>query len=243
MFPIVRKTYKASEIEIDPHEVLRYLGYKKDLVTAEDLAQVEGFLPEACTAVKPAACWGRFEVELLPGDVIRFPYGEVKSADLARNLRGGRETSGREVAPSGAAVPPSGAAVPPATAGAPSGVSASSRREIFIFATTIGLDYDRLVQRAHISSMAKASFLNAIGAAAVENVCDQLNEELRQLAAGEGKTLRPRYSAGYGDFTLENQRGIFDLLTPSKYIGLTLKDNLIMVPEKSVTAVIGIGAE
>ena len=236
MFPIVRKTYKASEIEIDPHEVLRYLGYKKDLVTAEDLAQVEGFLPEARTAMKPAACWGRFDVELLPGDVIRFPYGEVKSADLARNLRGRRETSGMEGAPSVAAVPP-------AIAGAPSGASAFSRREIFIFAATIGLDYDRLVQRARISSMAKASFLNAIGAAAVENVCDQLNEELRQLAASEGKTLRPRYSAGYGDFTLENQRGIFDLLTPSKYIGLTLKDNLIMVPEKSVTAVIGIGAE
>ena len=88
--------------------------------------------------------------------------------------------------------------------------------------------------------MAKASFLNAIGAAAVENVCDQLNEELCRIAAEEGKSLRPRYSAGYGDFSLENQRGIFDLLSPAKQIGLTLKDNLIMVPEKSVTAVIGL---
>ena len=88
--------------------------------------------------------------------------------------------------------------------------------------------------------MAKASFLNAIGAAAVVNVCDQLNEELCRIAAEEGKSLRPRYSAGYGDFSLENQRGIFDLLSPAKHIGLTLKDNLIMVPEKSVTAVIGL---
>ena len=219
-FPIVRKSYKASEIEIDPHEVLRYLGYKKELVTAEDLAQVEGFLPEARAAMKAAACWGRFEVDLLAGDKIRFPYGDVESRDLSRNLRGG----------------------------APVGDCAScapARREIFLFAATIGLEYDRLVQRARISSMAKASFLSAIGAAAVEKVCDLLNEEPRQLAAGEGKTLRPRYSAGYGDYTLENQRGIFDLLTPAKYIGLTLKDNLIMVPEKSVTAVIGIeiGAE
>ena len=208
-FPIVRKLYKAQEVTIDPHEVLRYLGYKKDLVTAEDLAQVEGFLPEACACMKPAACWGRFTIELLEGDKIRFPYGEVHSADLTKNFKGGNVAC----------------------------------REIFLFAATIGLEYDRLVQRARISSMAKASFLNAIGAAAVENVCDQLNEELRQLAASEGKSLRPRYSAGYGDYTLENQRGIFDLLTPAKYIGLTLKDNLIMVPEKSVTAVIGIGAE
>ncbi|WP_051537956.1 hypothetical protein [Treponema sp. C6A8] len=201
-YPIVRKTYQAAEIEIDPGEVLRYLGYKKDLVTAEDISQVEAFIPEARAAIKPAACWGRFAVQLHPKNKITFPYGEVISKDLSRNLAG--------------------------------------CSEIFLFAATIGLEYDRLVQRARISSMAKASFLNAIGAASVENVCDQLNEELRQLAAGEGKSLRPRYSAGYGDYTLENQRGIFDLLTPSKYIGLALKDNLIMVPEKSVTAVIGI---
>ena len=35
-------------------------------------------------------------------------------------------------------------------------------------------------------------------------------------------------------------RAFFELLNPAKLIGLTLKDNLIMVPEKSVTAVIGI---
>ena len=58
--------------------------------------------------------------------------------------------------------------------------------------------------------------------------------------AREGKELCPRYSPGYGDFALENQKGIFNLLSPSKYTGLTLKDNMIMVPEKSVTAVIGI---
>ena len=88
--------------------------------------------------------------------------------------------------------------------------------------------------------MAEASFLNAIGAAAVEDVCDRLNDELRQFAASEGKSVRPRYSPGYGDYDLENQRGIFSLLEPAKHIGLTLKDNLIMVPEKSVTAVVGI---
>ncbi len=206
-FPIVKKTYKASEIIIDPHEVLRYLGYKKELVTADDIGQVEALLPEARAAIKAAACWGRFDVEVLEEGGISFPYGQVCSRDLWRNLTQG---------------------------------TASGRLEIFLFAATIGLEYDRLVQRARISSMAKASFLNAIGAAAVENVCDQLNEELGKIAAGEGRTLRPRYSAGYGDFSLENQRGIFDLLNPAKQIGLTLKDNLIMVPEKSVTALIGI---
>lgn len=209
LFPVVRKIYKAEELKIEPNEVLRYLGYKRELVTPEDVAQVEALLPEAIATIKPAACWGRFEVELLPGDQIHLPYGTVHSADLSRNLRGG--------------------------------VAATSPcAELFIFAATIGIAYDRLVQTARLSSMAKASFLNAIGAAAVEDVCDRLNEELRQLAAAEQKSLRPRYSPGYGDYDLENQRGIFSVLDPPKHIGVSLKENLIMVPEKSVTAVVGI---
>lgn len=207
-FPVIKCSYRAEDIEIDPHEVLRYLGYKKELVTAEDIAQVQALLPEARAAIKAAACWGRFEVELLEEGKIRFPYGQAVSRDLWKNLTNSSQPCGS--------------------------------REVFLFAATIGLAYDRLVQRARITSIAKASFLNAIGAAAVENVCDQLNEELCRIAAEEGKSLRPRYSAGYGDFSLENQRGIFDLLSPAKHIGLTLKDNLIMVPEKSVTAVIGL---
>lgn len=209
MQPVIKRTYKAEEIEINPHEVLRYLGYKKELVSSDDIAQVERLLPEARSAIKAAACWGRFDIKLLPDDIIAFPYGQVQSHDLRRNFALGAE---KDTLPS----------------------------EIFIFAATIGLDYDRLVQRSRISSMAKASFLNAIGAAAVEDVCDRLNDELKKLAAREGKELCPRYSPGYGDFSLENQKGIFNLLSPSKYTGLTLKDNMIMVPEKSVTAVIGI---
>ena len=208
MQPVIKRPYKADEIKIDPREVLRYLGYKKELVTADDIARVEGLLPEARSAMKPSACWSRFEVELFPDDFICFPYGQVQSHDLRRNFC--------------------------------SGDKEKAVREVFIFAATIGLDYDRLVQRSRITSMAKASFLNSIGAAAVENVCDLLNDELGQLVKAEGKELCPRYSPGYGDYTLENQRGIFGLLNPSKLIGLSLKDNLIMVPEKSVTAIIGI---
>ena len=59
-FPVIKCSYRAEDIEIDPHEVLRYLGYKKELVTAEDIAQVQALLPEARAAIKAAACWGRF---------------------------------------------------------------------------------------------------------------------------------------------------------------------------------------
>lgn len=113
-------------------------------------------------------------------------------------------------------------------------------QEIYIFAATIGPRFDMTLVRTRQQSIAKAAVLQSVGAASVEALCDTLNEELRQKALNNGERLHPRYSPGFGDLGLENQRGVFSVLRPEKNIGLTLKDNLIMAPEKSVTAIIGI---
>jgi hypothetical protein len=82
--------------------------------------------------------------------------------------------------------------------------------------------------------------LQAAAAALIEEVCDELNEQLRLDAAREGKSLRPRFSPGYGDFRLEHQPELFRILEIQKRIGVTLTGHLLMMPSKSVTAVIGI---
>jgi hypothetical protein len=50
-----------------------------------------------------------------------------------------------------------------------------------------------------------------------------------------------RYSAGYGDFALENQRTFYRLLGLER-IGVTLTESCILMPEKSVTAICGVVA-
>ena len=112
--------------------------------------------------------------------------------------------------------------------------------EIFMIAATIGPKFDRELKRMHLTSMADAAVLQAVGATAVESLVDELNAHLADICQTEGLKLKPRYSAGYGDYTLENQKGIFKVLEPLKYTGITLMDTLIMAPEKSVTAIIGI---
>jgi glyceraldehyde-3-phosphate dehydrogenase/erythrose-4-phosphate dehydrogenase len=51
--------------------------------------------------------------------------------------------------------------------------------------------------------------------------------------------LSRRFSAGYGDFSLENQRIIYFALLLG-HMGVTITNDNILVPEKSVTAVTGI---
>jgi hypothetical protein len=72
--------------------------------------------------------------------------------------------------------------------------------------------------------------------AALDWIMDYINRQLRR----ESKHLLPRrFSAGYADFALENQREIYQKLQLEK-IGVTLTPSYLMMPEKSVTAISGI---
>jgi hypothetical protein len=72
--------------------------------------------------------------------------------------------------------------------------------------------------------------------AALDWIMDFLNQQVRR----DGKRLLSRrFSAGYADFNLENQKIIYEKLQMDK-IGVAITSNFILLPEKSVTAISGI---
>lgn len=113
-------------------------------------------------------------------------------------------------------------------------------REVILLAATIGVEIDRLLARNARLSPSRAVISDALASAAIEAWCDSLNARLTENLSAEGCFLRPRFSPGYGDFPLSVQPRLLDCLQAGKRIGLTLTDSLLMVPTKSVTAVIGI---
>ena len=113
-------------------------------------------------------------------------------------------------------------------------------KEIVMLAVTIGPGADRLVKRSEIRDMLKAYTYQAVGAAAVEAWCDEVNERIKQEAADKELYARPRFSPGYGDFPLEVQKDFERILEMPKSIGVSLSDSLLMTPTKSITAVIGL---
>ncbi len=116
-------------------------------------------------------------------------------------------------------------------------------RSIVMLAATLGIGPDRLAARTRLSSISDAAILQAAGAAMIESYVDLLNEEVRAQAAQEGLYARPRFSPGYGDFALSHQTAFFEALMARREIGITLTDSLLMIPSKSVTAVIGLSDE
>jgi hypothetical protein len=72
--------------------------------------------------------------------------------------------------------------------------------------------------------------------AALDWIMDYINRQLLR----ESKHLLPRrFSAGYGDLALDNQKEIHEKLQLAK-IGVNLTPSCLLVPEKSVTAISGI---
>lgn len=111
--------------------------------------------------------------------------------------------------------------------------------EIIVFCATVGVELDRLIKRYSLTSPASAVMLQALGSERVEALCDRFCAD---IAEEIGMELRPRFSPGYGDLSLEIQRDIFAAVDPMK-IGVSLGENLFMTPSKSVTAIIGIKKE
>jgi len=116
----------------------------------------------------------------------------------------------------------------------------SSCESAILFAATIGPAADKLIKKYSIINLAKAAVVQAAGAALIETFCDSLEDTIESEATARGLYLRPRFSPGYGDLSLEYQRDFFNILECNKRIGVSLTDTCLMYPSKSVTAIIGL---
>ncbi|MFH0763627.1 MAG: vitamin B12 dependent-methionine synthase activation domain-containing protein [Candidatus Omnitrophota bacterium] len=112
---------------------------------------------------------------------------------------------------------------------------------LYIMAVTIG----RGIEEAATKYMEKGDplrgyILDRIGSFACESLAESVEEGLRKTYAPEGLSVSMRFSPGYCDFPIEEQFKLNKTLDFSK-IGIAINKNCMMVPKKSITAIVGIG--
>lgn len=107
-----------------------------------------------------------------------------------------------------------------------------------LMCVTLSADVDKLIRSYEAEGMEKALIADALASAAVEQVCNKA-EALIQSALGN-YSYTWRFSPGYGDFPLDIQKEFISVTEADRKIGLTVTENLILIPRKSVTAVMGI---
>ena len=109
--------------------------------------------------------------------------------------------------------------------------------EAVLYAITLGPQADQLLRRWSVRDMAKAAVGQAVCAAWLDQLAAQYVEG---LDLGEGEYPTPPFSPGYGDWSLSHQQEVLDLLDAPRRMGLTLTQAGMLVPEKSITALVGV---
>lgn len=113
--------------------------------------------------------------------------------------------------------------------------------DVILFASTLGEAVDRVIRRASFVSSARALICDAAASAMIERYSEYCDSLLARQYASEFLTWR--FSPGYADFPLECQSELVHALDCSRNIGLHLNDSMLMIPQKSVTALIGVSSE
>lgn len=113
-------------------------------------------------------------------------------------------------------------------------------RRAALLAVTLGPDIDRLIRKEQARDMYKALLLDVCASAEVERLCDTAVRAIKgELLRGEF-FLTARFSPGYGDVPIEDSKNIIDALDAARTIGISLTEAMMLVPMKSVTAIMGV---
>ncbi|MDP8266837.1 MAG: vitamin B12 dependent-methionine synthase activation domain-containing protein [Candidatus Aceula meridiana] len=113
--------------------------------------------------------------------------------------------------------------------------------EVLLMATTAGTQIMEEIQKNSSSGdLVRSVIYDATAGEMVDDALTWIMNYYKGELVRKGKQLDPRrFSCGYGDFALEEQKIFWDILK-MKDLGVQITDSYLLVPEKSVTAITGI---
>lgn len=187
-------------MSIDKKEVLRYLGYKGQVIDDKMNNLIDECMREIIKISKPRYT---YEIFYMNSDFKLFNTNySLLDNDIKNHLK--------------------------------------NCEKCVILAATLGITVDNKIKYYEKINMTKAYIIDACATAYIESICDKVETEIKEIATKENKYITSRYSPGYGDFKIENQGKIIDLIDGNQKIGVLVTESSILIPRKSVTAFIGI---
>ena len=107
-------------------------------------------------------------------------------------------------------------------------------------AATIGIGVDNAIRKEELKNVANALIMDSCGSTLIEAVCDSIEASFREKYLKENNYLTFRFSPGYGDLPITIQKQFVNVVNATRRIGVNVSDSGIMLPRKSVTAIIGV---
>ena len=112
--------------------------------------------------------------------------------------------------------------------------------KIVCFIGTIGFDVEKEIGRLlDEHKLSEAYILDAMASVAVEDMVEQFHQDMEAKCRNESKTATFRFSPGYCDWPITEQKKLFSVFDAEE-IGVELLDSCLMEPRKSISGVFGI---
>ena len=112
--------------------------------------------------------------------------------------------------------------------------------KVICMAVTVGEDIEiEVTKKFQNGEYINSILLDAAATAAVEQAADAMEKAIEHNPLTRGYSMRWRFSPGYGDWPLSQQLELFRLAC-AETIGIKLSSSMMMIPRKSITAIIGL---
>ena len=110
--------------------------------------------------------------------------------------------------------------------------------KVILLAVTLGQEIEMEVRRLSFTDLSLSVVTDAAASAAVEALADSVAETLQKDF--DGYYFTDMFSPGYGDLPIGIQDKFLTMINAKKELGLTTTREGIMVPRKSISALMGV---
>jgi len=112
---------------------------------------------------------------------------------------------------------------------------------VILFCATLSQSADVCIRQAQTTDILSGMMTDAMASALTEQFCDEVEKEI--LTQFPDKFSTWRFSPGYGDMPLEIQPDFLKIISAEKRLGICVSEGGLLIPTKSVTAIIGLSDE
>lgn len=118
----------------------------------------------------------------------------------------------------------------------------SKSASVAVMSVTVGKEIE-IISDAYFKdgNYTQGLLLDAAATAATEHLADQVDDYIQEEAARNGQKTVWRFSPGYGDWPVTQQKELCRLIHTEE-IGIRVTDHSMLQPRKSITAIIGFSA-
>lgn len=197
-------------IDISKDEVLRYLGYRNQKLSNDMESLMDETIEEAKEIIRPRYTYRYFDLTVNEENIL---LETNKNHIFLKD----KSIIGKDIVN-----------------------HLSFSKGCYLLAATLGIEIDKKIIYYEKTNLTKALILDACGTAIVENICDFVCKLIKSKLIKNKFSITSRYSPGYGDFSIDIQGEFLKVIDGERSIGLTATKDNILIPRKSVTAVVGV---